>query len=89
MDAASYQGSFEAGSMLMEAIGEPNAKIAILGIPFALQTIRDREKGILDAVGAAGGQVVSLQSYFSQENLLQYATNVIQANPDLAGIFAT
>lgn len=89
MNAASYQGSFDAGSALMAAIGEPNAKIAILGIPFALQTIRDREKGILDAVGAAGGQVISLQSDFSQEVLLQLATNVIQANPDLGGIFAT
>ncbi|MEM7567426.1 MAG: sugar ABC transporter substrate-binding protein [Pseudomonadota bacterium] len=89
MNASSYQGSFDAGTALMEAIGEPNAKIAILGIPFALQTIRDREKGILDAVGAAGGQVISLQSDFSQDKLLELATNVIQANPDLGGIFAT
>lgn len=89
MNASSYQGSLDAGTALMEHIGEPNAKIAILGIPFALQTIRDREKGILDAVGAAGGQVISLQSDFSQETLLQLATNVIQANEDLGGIFAT
>ncbi len=89
MNAASYDGSLEAGTALMDAIGEPNAQIAILGIPFALQTIRDREKGILDAVGAAGGQVVSLQSDFSQDKLLELATNVIQANPDLDGIFAT
>ncbi|RVT81790.1 sugar ABC transporter substrate-binding protein [Rhodobacteraceae bacterium CCMM004] len=89
MNASSYQGSYDAGTALMEAIGEPNAKIAILGIPFALQTIRDREKGILDAVGAAGGQVISLQSDFSQDVLLQLAQNVIQANPDLGGIFAT
>lgn len=89
MNAASYQGSFEAGDALMKAIGEPNAQIAILGIPFALQTIRDREKGILDAVGANGGQVISMQSDFSQDKLLDLATNVIQANPDLKGIFAT
>lgn len=89
MNASSYQGSFDAGQALMEEIGEPNAKIAILGIPFALQTIRDREKGILDAVGAGGGQVISMQSDFSQDVLLQLATNVIQANPDLGGIFAT
>lgn len=74
---------------MMEAIGEANAQVAILGIPFALQTIRDREKGILDAVGAAGGQVISMQSDFSQDRLLELATNVIQANPDLKGIFAT
>ncbi len=89
MNAASYQGSYDAGSALMTKIGTPNAKIAILGIPFALQTIRDREKGILDAIGAGGGQVISLQSDFSQDVLLQLATNVIQANPDLGGIFAT
>ena len=89
MNAASYQGSFDAGMAMMEAIGEPNAKIAVLGIPFALQTIRDREKGILDAIGAGGGQMISLQSDFSQDVLLQLATNVIQANPDLGGIFAT
>ncbi len=89
MNAASYQGSFDATAALMEKIGQPNAQIAILGIPFALQTIRDREKGVLDAVGAAGGQIISLQSDFSQDRLLELATNVIQANPDLAGIVAT
>ncbi len=89
MNASSYQGSFDAGSAMMDAIGEANAQVAILGIPFALQTIRDREKGILDAVGASGGQVISMQSDFSQDRLLELATNVIQANPDLKGIFAT
>ncbi|MCR9121678.1 MAG: sugar ABC transporter substrate-binding protein [Phyllobacteriaceae bacterium] len=89
MNASSYQGSYDAGVALMEEIGEPNAKIAVLGIPFALQTIRDREKGILDAIGANGGQMISMQSDFSQETLLQLATNVIQANEDLGGIFAT
>ena len=89
MNAASYQGSFDATAAMMDAIGQPNAQIAILGIPFALQTIRDREKGVLDAIGAAGGQVISLQSDFSQDRLLELAANVIQANPDLAGIVAT
>lgn len=89
MNASSYQGSFDAGSAMMDVIGEANAQVAILGIPFALQTIRDREKGILDAVGANGGQVISMQSDFSQDRLLELATNVIQANPDLKGIFAT
>ncbi len=89
MNAASYQGSFDATAALMDHIGEANAQIAILGIPFALQTIRDREKGVLDAVGAAGGQIISLQSDFSQDRLLELATNVIQANPDLKGIVAT
>ncbi|MGD1888047.1 MAG: sugar ABC transporter substrate-binding protein [Cohaesibacteraceae bacterium] len=89
MNAASYQGSFDATAAMMDAIGQPNAQIAILGIPFALQTIRDREKGVLDAIGAAGGQVISLQSDFSQDRLLELASNVIQANPDLGGIVAT
>ncbi|MBO6757257.1 MAG: sugar ABC transporter substrate-binding protein [Roseibium sp.] len=89
MNASSYQGSYDAGIALMDKIGTSNAKIAVLGIPFALQTIRDREKGILDAIGARGGQLISMQSDFSQDTLLQLATNVIQANEDLAGIFAT
>jgi ribose transport system substrate-binding protein len=89
MNAASYQGSFDATKAMMDAINTPNAQIAILGIPFALQTIRDREKGVLDAIGAAGGQVISMQSDFSQDKLLELATNVIQANPDLKGIVGT
>lgn len=89
MNAASYQGSYDATNRMMKAIGKRNANIAILGIPFALQTIRDREKGVLDAVGANGGQVVALQSDFSQDKLLQMATSIIQANPDLDGIVAT
>jgi ribose transport system substrate-binding protein len=89
MNAASYQGCKDAGTALMQRIGTPNAQIAVLGIPFALQTIRDREKGILDAVGEAGGQIVSLQSDFNQDKLLGLATNAIAANPDLGGIFAT
>ncbi len=89
MNAASYQGSYDATAALMDEIDEPGAQIAILGIPFALQTIRDREKGVLDAVGAAGGQIISLQSDFSQDRLLELGTNVIQANPELDGIVAT
>ncbi len=89
MNAASYDGSKEAAAVMMETIGEPNAQIAVIGIPFALQTIRDREKGVLDAVGEAGGQIVSLQSDFNQDRLLALATNAIEANPDLRGIFAT
>ena len=89
MNAASYQGCKDAGAALMERIGKPNAQIAVLGIPFALQTIRDREKGILDAVGEGGGQIVSLQSDFNQDKLLALASNAIAANPDLGGIFAT
>ena len=89
MNAASYDGSKEAAAVMMDAIGEPNAQIAVIGIPFALQTIRDREKGVLDAVGAAGGQIVSLQSDFNQDRLLALATNAIEANPELRGIFAT
>jgi hypothetical protein len=81
MNAASYQGCKDAGAALMERIGTPNAQIAVLGIPFALQTIRDREKGILDAVGEAGGQIVSLQSDFNQDKLLALASNAIAANP--------
>jgi ribose transport system substrate-binding protein len=73
----------------MERIGQPNAQIAVLGIPFALQTIRDREKGILDAVGEAGGQIVLLQSAFSQDKLLDIASTAIAANPELGGLFAT
>jgi ribose transport system substrate-binding protein len=89
MNAASYQGSYDVTNRMMKRIGKKNAKIAILGIPFALQTIRDREKGVLDAVGANGGQVIALQSDFSQDKLLQMATSIIQANPDLDGIVAT
>jgi ribose transport system substrate-binding protein len=81
MNAASYQGCKDAGTALMERIATPNAQIAVLGIPFALQTIRDREKGILDAVGQAGGQIVSLQSDFNQDKLLALASNAIAANP--------
>ena len=89
MNAASYAGSYDVTNRMMKSIKKKNANIAILGIPFALQTIRDREKGVLDAVGANGGQVVALQSDFSQDKLLQMATSIIQANPDLDGIVAT
>ena len=89
MNASSYQGSFDATKAVMDALATPNAQVAILGIPFALQTIRDREKGVLDAIGAAGGQVISMQSDFCQDKLLELATNVIQANPDLKAIVAT
>lgn len=89
MNAASYQGSYDVTNRMMRTIKKKNANIAILGIPFALQTIRDREKGVLDAIGANGGQVVALQSDFSQDKLLQMATSIIQANPELDGIVAT
>ena len=88
MNSTSYQGCYEGTRYLIEELGG-QGQVAVLSIPLALQTIRDRELGSEAAIEEAPGiEMVAMQPVFSQDEALSAAQNIIQANPDLAGIFA-
>lgn len=88
LNSTSFEGCFESTSYLIEQVGG-EGQIAVISIPLALSTIRDREEGTLDAIGDSQMQLVGLQPVFEQEEAIAAAENFIQANPDLRAIFAT
>ncbi|MEM8589268.1 MAG: sugar ABC transporter substrate-binding protein [Pseudomonadota bacterium] len=89
MNSASYEGCFQGTQALLDALGGGAGKrIGVISIPLGLQTIRDREQGSIDAIEQAGAEMVAMQGVWSQDEALTAAQNIIQANPDLDGIFA-
>jgi ribose transport system substrate-binding protein len=89
LNSTSFQGCFDSTNVLIREIGG-QGKIGVLSIPLALKTIKDRERGTEEAVRRTNGRVsiVASQASFNAGDLLTAAQNMIQANPDLKGIFA-
>lgn len=88
MNSTSYDGCYESCKYLVDAVGG-KGKIGVLHIPLALQTLRDREQGTLDAIATSDMKIVGVQPVITQDEALAAAENMIQANPDLSAIFAT
>lgn len=87
LNSTSYQGCYEGTRRLVQEIGGKGT-IAVLSIPLALKTIKDRERGSVDAVKGTNVRIVATQPVFSQAEALTAAQNILQSNPDLKGIFA-
>ncbi|MFP4310495.1 MAG: sugar ABC transporter substrate-binding protein [Nitriliruptoraceae bacterium] len=88
LNAASYEGTYESASLLAAELGE-GGTAGILGIPLALSVIEDRNQGTRDGLEDNGIEVVAEQQSFNQEELVGQAESMIQANPDLSGLYAT
>lgn len=87
LNSTSYQGCLEGTRRLIQEIGG-KGNIAVLSIPLALKTIKDRERGSTDAVKGTNVRIVATQPVFSQAEALTAAQNILESNPDLKGIFA-
>lgn len=88
LNAASYEGTYESGALLAEAVGD-GGSVGVLGIPLALAVIEDRKQGTRDGLTENGIEVVAEQESFNQEELVAQAESIIQSNPDLGGLYAT
>lgn len=88
LNSTSYEGTYESTSRLIEEVGG-GGQIGVLSIPLALKTIRDRETGVLDAIGESDMQMVNMQAVWTQDEAVSAAQNIITANQDLNAIFAT
>lgn len=80
-------GARLAGEYLIELIGE-NSKVAeLIGIPGATATI-DRGKGFHQSADRKLNIVASQTANFNRAEGLTVMENILQANPDIKGIFA-
>lgn len=80
-------GARLAGEYLIELIGE-NSKVAeLIGIPGATATI-DRGKGFHQSADGRLNIVASQTANFNRAEGLTVMENILQANPDIKGIFA-
>ncbi len=80
-------GARLAGEYLIELIGE-NSKVAeLIGIPGATATI-DRGKGFHQSADGKLNIVASQTANFNRAEGLTVMENILQANPDIKGIFA-
>lgn len=82
-------GGKQAADALATAIGDKGKIIVLQGIPGASAT-RDRGQGFTDQIKTHTGiEVVAEQTAkFDRAEGLNVATNLLQANPDVVGIFA-
>jgi len=88
LNSTSYQGCYDSAAFLMETVGD-GAQVGVITIPLALETIQERDRGAEAAIRDGGGEIVATQAVGSQDEALNAAQNMLQANSELAGIFAT
>lgn len=82
-------GGKQAGDALVEAIGGSGDVLQLQGVP-GTDASRDRGAGFEEAVSAANGvEVVAKQpANFDRATALNVATNLLEANSEVKGIFA-
>ncbi|HEY0119749.1 MAG TPA: substrate-binding domain-containing protein [Cellulomonas sp.] len=82
-------GGSQAADALAASIGEQGQVIVLQGVP-GTSASRDRGQGFADGIAAYPGiEVVAMQTAnFDRAQALDVATNLLQANPDVVGIFA-
>ena len=88
-----YQGGKEAGKAMIEALGEAGGEVVILDFK-QVESCLLRVKGfreVIDAHNSKGGKikiVAELPGDGAKDRGYKAAEDALQANPDLAGIFA-
>ncbi|WP_448060477.1 substrate-binding domain-containing protein [Cellulomonas hominis] len=82
-------GGSQAADALAASIGEQGQVIVLQGVP-GTSASRDRGQGFADGIAAYPNiKVVAMQTAnFDRAQALDVATNLLQANPDVVGIFA-
>ena len=85
-----YQQGQMGGQYIVDQLGSEGGKVAIIeGLPGAPQS-EDRKNGAKDVFEAAAGvELVTIQAGdWDRTKALDATTNILQANPDLRGIYA-
>lgn len=83
-----YANGKASGDLLVEATGG-KGKLAMIGIPYSLWRIDERERGFLDAIRDSDLEVVVRQSGLDQAKIQDTVAGILVAHPDLAGIWCT
>ncbi|HTJ91956.1 MAG TPA: substrate-binding domain-containing protein [Pararobbsia sp.] len=81
-----YAGGLQAGQLMCKVLGG-KGKVGIIDYP-TVQSVIDRVNGFKKALAACPGvQVVAVQPGITRAEALTAAQNMLQAHPDLDGIF--
>ncbi|MGI4861288.1 MAG: substrate-binding domain-containing protein [Janthinobacterium lividum] len=81
-----YAGGIDAGKLMCKVLGG-KGNIGIIDYP-TIQSVIDRVTGFRKSIGACPGvQIVADQPGITRADALNAAQNMLQAHPDLAGIF--
>jgi len=83
-----YANGKASGELLVKATGG-QGKVAVVGIPYSLWRIDERERGFSDAIAGTGLQVVARQDAMDQAKVQDLVAGILVAHPDLAGIWCT
>jgi ribose transport system substrate-binding protein len=81
-----YAGGVKAGELMAKALGG-NGRVGIIDYP-TVQSVMDRVAGFKKALSSYPNmKIVSIQPGITRAEALAVAQNMLQANPDLNGIF--
>ena len=83
-----YANGKATGELMIQATGG-RGKLAMIGIPYSLWRIDEREKGFLDAIRDSDLEVVVKQSGLDQAAIQDTVSGILIAHPDLTGIWCT
>ena len=83
-----YANGKASGELLVKATGG-QGKVAVVGIPYSLWRIDERERGFNDAIAGSGLEVVVRQDAMDQAKVQDLVAGILVAHPDLAGIWCT
>jgi len=83
-----YANGKASGELLVEATGA-TGKIAMIGIPYNLWRIDERERGFYEAIANSDLEVVARQSGLDQARVQDLVAGILVAHPDLDGIWCT
>jgi len=81
-----YAGGLQAGTLMCKVLGG-KGKVGVIDYP-TVQSVIDRVTGFKKALAACPDvKIVAIQPGITRADALSAAQNMLQANPDLAGIF--
>lgn len=83
-----YANGKASGELLVRATGG-KGKLAMIGIPYSLWRIDERERGFMDAIENTGLEIVVKQSGLDQAKVQDTVAGILVAHPDLDGIWCT
>lgn len=83
-----YANGKASGELLVRATGG-KGKLAMIGIPYSLWRIDERERGFMDAIENTDLEIVVKQSGLDQAKVQDTVAGILVAHPDLDGIWCT
>jgi len=79
----------KASGELLRTTLNGKGEIAVIGLPYSLWRIDERERGLKDALAGSGIQIVARQTGTEQANVQDIVSGILVAHPNLAGIWCS